>query len=528
MLTFASCTGGQQPPPPTDVVRRATITDGVSATGALSAVSTENLGFPKGGKLRSVRVRVGDRVSAGQVLATVDSYAYRLVLRQQEANLAAQEAALARIEQNPSVSGAQDTVDQANTIVSATKDQAAATQTADNAAIHRARRQLADDQDALDQAGDAVSALKRACRSARAGSAAANARLSALAQQALQQLQSGDVAGAAKSLAALSAALSNASSSSDAATACSQVATAEAAKTAAKQRVVSDRTALVAAEQKKDVDAAAGRVAVANAEQAEIAAQNTLNSASSDRPFNIEQQRAVVAGAEAMVRTARKDVRDTVMRAPGDGTVSAINGVVGEFLTPSTGTTALAPGSKAAIPGTGSAGTAGGGGAGTTTVVRPAGSQFLVLTNVNRMKVVLPFEESDAAQIKPGRNATVHVDSLPDVTLNGAVEQVAPSATDISGVIAYYVTVNLDSSDSRLKDGQTARGTVLTVDRDNVLSVANAAIRKQGNNSIVIVLGPGGQQRTVVFQPGAVGAERTEVLSGLTEGERVVLPSGSS
>lgn len=532
VCTLAACTGGQQPSLRTDVVRRTTVTNGVSATGALSAVSTENLGFPKGGKLTSVRVRVGDHVSAGQVLATVDSYAYRQVLKQQEANLVAQEAALARIEQNPSVSGAQDTVDQANTIVSATKDQAAATQTADNAAIHQARRQLAVDDDAEDQAADAVSALKKACRSAKTGSAAANARLSALAQQALQQLQAGDAAGAAKSLAQLSAALSSASSSSDAATACSQVTTAQAAQTAAKQRVVSDRTVVVAAEQKKDVDAAASRVAVANAEQAEITAQNSLNSASSDRPFNIQQQRALVAGAEVMVQTARQDVRDAVLRAPSDATVSAINGVVGEFLTPSTGTTALAPGSKAAIPGTGSAGTAAGAGggasAGAATVVRPAGSQFLVLSNVRRMEVVLPFEESDAAQITPGQRATVQIDSLPNVTLNGTVQQVAPSATAISGVIAYYVTVKLDSSDSRLKDGQTARGTVLTVELDNVLSVANAAVRKQGNASTVIVLGPSGQQRTVVFQPGAVGAERTEVLSGLIEGQRVVLPSGSS
>lgn len=532
VCTLAACTGGQQPSLRTDVVRRTTVTNGVSATGALSAVSTENLGFPKGGKLTSVRVRVGDHVSAGQVLATVDSYAYRQVLKQQEANLVAQEAALARIEQNPSVSGAQDTVDQANTIVSATKDQAAATQTADNAAIHQARRQLAVDDDAEDQAADAVSALKKACRSAKTGSAAANARLSALAQQALQQLQAGDAAGAAKSLAQLSAALSSASSSSDAATACSQVTTAQAAQTAAKQRVVSDRTVVVAAEQKKDVDAAASRVAVANAEQAEITAQNSLNSASSDRPFNIQQQRALVAGAEVMVQTARQDVRDAVLRAPSDATVSAINGVVGEFLTPSTGTTALAPGSKAAIPGTGSAGTAAGAGggasAGAATVVRPAGSQFLVLSNVRRMEVVLPFEESDAAQITPGQRATVQIDSLPNVTLNGTVQQVAPSATAISGVIAYYVTVKLDSSDSRLKDGQTARGTVLTVELDNVLSVANAAVRKQGNASTVIVLGPSGQQRTAVFQPGAVGAERTEVLSGLIEGQRVVLPSGSS
>jgi HlyD family secretion protein len=529
VLTLASCTGGQQAPLRTDVVQRATITAGVSATGALSAVSTENLGFPKGGKLTAVRVRVGDHVSAGQVLATVDDYAYQQVLKQQKANVAAQEAALARIEQNPSVSGAQDTVDQANTIVSATKDQVAATQTADNAAINRAREQLAVDDDAQDEAAAAVSALKKACKSAKAGSAAANAQLTALAQQAQQQLQSGDVAGAIKSLAQLSTALGSASSSSDAATACSQVTTAQAAETATKQRVVSDRTALVAAEQKKDVDAAVGRVAVANAEQAEITAQNSLNSASSDRPFNIQQQQALVTGAEVMVETARKDVRDTVLRSPSDGTVSAINGVIGEFLTPSTGTTALAPGSKAAIPGTGSAGAAGAAtGPGATTVVRPAGSQFLVLANVRRMKVVLPFEESDAAQIKPGQNATVRVDSLPNATFNGTVEQIAPSATAISGVVAYYVTVNLDRSDPQLKDGQTARGTVLTVDLDNVLSVANAAIRKQGNTSTVIVVDSSGNQRTVTFEPGAVGTDRTEVLSGLMEGQRVLLPAGSS
>jgi Biotin-lipoyl like len=69
--------GGQQPSLRTDVVRRTTVTNGVSATGALSAVSTENLGFPKGGKLTSVRVRVGEHVSAGQVLATVDSHSVR-------------------------------------------------------------------------------------------------------------------------------------------------------------------------------------------------------------------------------------------------------------------------------------------------------------------------------------------------------------------------------------------------------------------------------------------------------------------
>ena len=97
-------------------------------------------------------------------------------------------------------------------------------------------------------------------------------------------------------------------------------------------------------------------------------------------PFNIDQQRALVANGQALVRAAQRDVDDATLKAPVDGTVSAINGAVGEFLSPSCGVTAQAPGSDAAIPGTetrwrhrrAAAG-------GEATATRPGGSQFLVL-----------------------------------------------------------------------------------------------------------------------------------------------------
>ena len=58
-----------------------------------------------------------------------------------------------------------------------------------------------------------------------------------------------------------------------------------------------------------------------------------------------------------------------------------------------------------------------------------------------------------------------------------------------------------------------------------MLTVPNTAVRQQGGASTVVVYEPSGEQRTVTFEAGLVGPDRTEVLSGLNEGDRVVVPS---
>ena len=287
--------------------------------------------------------------------------------------------------------------------------------------------------------------------------------------------------------------------------------------------MVGDKTALVAAQQKKKVDAAAGKLSIASAQQAAIAAQNGLDSSSADRPHSIDQQQALVDSAEAAVRSAQKVVDDTTLKAPSDGTIEVVNGAKGEYVAPSTGTTAQAPGSAAAIPGSTAATERPATGAS-----RPGGTQFMVLSNVKKLQLVLPFEQSDAAQVLPNQKVSVQVDAVPDAVLDGHVVSIAPSSTATSGAISYYVTVALDQNDSKLRDGQTARGTVHTLEKDDVLSVPNAAVHRQGSTTTVVLLASDGSQQTAPFEAGVVGSDRTEVLSGLTEGQRVVLPSGAS
>ncbi|HEX3196961.1 MAG TPA: biotin/lipoyl-binding protein, partial [Propionibacteriaceae bacterium] len=515
-------------------VARATITNQVNSSGAVSAGASQNLGFAKGGRLTSLKVEVGDHVVAGQVLAKIDTYAARQVLKQQRANLAAQQAALDRIIANPAVSGARATLTQSRVILTATRRQVSAVSTADDSAITRARAQLRAARTAKQKANDALDAARDACNvpdpppAARTPPPTSAGRTppptsAARTPPPTSAAPTPPPTSAAPTPPPTSAAPTPPATPS---TCGVQVAMASSAQASAEQGVEAAKTTLAAAEQEKKVDAAAGQVSVETSRQSVVTAQNALNSASSDRPHAIDQQLALVDAAEALVRSAQKDVDDGTLTAPADGVISAINGVVGEYLSPSSGTTALAPGSHAAIPGSASAGGAAGAAATGTTATRPGGSQFVVLSSVKGFQAVIPFEESDAAKIAPEQLVSVSFDAIPGLIESGTVVSVAPSATAIAGVISYYVTIDLEDADSRLRDGQTARAEVITAERTNVLSVPNAAVRRQGDTDTVVVVDPDGRQRVVTFQPGLVGADRTEVLSGLSEGQRVVVSPG--
>jgi len=482
-------------------VQRTSITSGVSATGSLTAITEQNVGFTAGGQLTAVNVKVGDRVTAGQVLATIDPFAAQQALDQARGQLRTQQANLDRLNNSPLVSGSQDTLDQAQKILQKTKAQADAQNDAAETAVDNARRALSQAKKQLDKAEDAARA---ACSSVSAVSVASSGSSLTTSTKA-------------PAMPAMPTVPTTGSSSA----ACTS---AQAAVTSAKSGVVTAQNNLDAAKQQQDVTEESGRLAVANAQQGVVSAQNALDQASSDRPSNISAQAGQVTAAQAAVDTAQRNLDDTTLRAPVDGTVSAVNGTVGEFVGASTGTSALAPGTDATLPGTNGVASAAAAQA-AATPTRPGGTQFLVLDNVDEFQVVTAYNESDAAAIAPGQKVRLTFDAVPDLEITGSVLSVSPTATAISGVISYYVTVVLPKGDPRLKSGMTAQAEVLTKEIPGVLAVPSAAVRTQNGTSVVTVLDPNGTQRTVTVQTGATGDGKTQILSGVTEGQQVVLPA---
>jgi HlyD family secretion protein len=538
VLGAAAGCGGEPPPPPTGRVERGMVVTKVSASGSLSAIREQNLGFPKGGQLKEVSVKVGDRVNPGQVLARVDDFALRQTLNQLQGQLNSQQALFGKLVNATTVHGAQETLDQAQQILSATQSLIDTQVASDAAASDQAHKQLDFDSYLFDKAQEQLRADQASCAATggvpyvpRTPGNAAPPAGGPNSSVGVGPAQAGvdDPARVGPVFAGTTGTGGpNGGGNPNGNPACNRIPQEQTAVLNGRRQVLADKTALEANQQKENVDRAQGQVSIENARQSVVSAQNNLESAASDRPFNIDQQVALVASAQAQVAAAQKDVDNTVLRAPVGGTVSVINGIVGEFVQPSQGTTPLAPGALSPIPGlngtSGNSSTSLGNPA--TGAQRPGGTQFLVLTDVNTFQVVVPFEESDAAKVAPNQKVNVTFDAVPDLTRAGTVVSVAPSGSNIASVINYYVTVVLNETDPRLKDGQTAQARVVTNQVEDVLTVPNSAVRKRGDQSTVTIIDASGTQQQVRFQAGLIGDDRTQVISGLREGQQVVLRQG--
>jgi HlyD family secretion protein len=83
--------------------------------------------------------------------------------------------------------------------------------------------------------------------------------------------------------------------------------------------------------------------------------------------------------------------------------------------------------------------------------------------------------------------------------------------------------MTLEDSLAGLRDGMSATAEVIIERRDDVLLIPNRAVRGTLANPKVVVL-VDGQQKEREITLGLTDGINTEVLSGLEEGEEVVLP----
>ena len=93
---------------------------------------------------------------------------------------------------------------------------------------------------------------------------------------------------------------------------------------------------------------------------------------------------------------------------------------------------------------------------------------------------------------------------------------------------AYLVRVDFPNSDPRVRVGMTLNVDVITTQRDNVVLVPTSAILTEGNQSVVQVVGADGKAQTVKVKTGISDGTHTEIIGGLTEGQKIAgLPSST-
>ena len=157
--------------------------------------------------------------------------------------------------------------------------------------------------------------------------------------------------------------------------------------------------------------------------------------------------------------------------------------------------------------------------------VGTAGAAIRML-NRNPLHISLKLSENDVVKAQAGQNVDLSIDSLAGWKAQGAVSYIATASETTNGVVTYGVRVNFADPDPRVRVGMTANVTIITAVKDNALLVPNAALLPKGSGHIVQVLDAGGKVKDVDVETGLSDGTQTEILSGVSEGTRIVALPG--
>jgi HlyD family secretion protein len=157
----------------------------------------------------------------------------------------------------------------------------------------------------------------------------------------------------------------------------------------------------------------------------------------------IASAQATVKQREALLRQAQVDLERTIIRAPVNGTVILKNIDAGQTVAASLQAPVL----------------------------------FTIAQDLRDMQVEAAIDEADVGRLRVGQQANFTVDAFPRRNFVGEIKQIRKSPVNVQNVISYTVVISAANPDQSLLPGMTANVRVVVDSRDNVLKVANAALR---------------------------------------------------
>lgn len=226
--------------------------------------------------------------------------------------------------------------------------------------------------------------------------------------------------------------------------------------------------------------------------------------------------RAAIVSARATLADAREAVANATLRASIAGTVTSVDLSKGD---------AVGSGSSSSSSGSGASGSGMGGTGSSSASSSPSSSSSGTISIVSTKSFVVDatVAAEDAEQLKEGLQAEIAATGVDD-TVYGTVTEVGLVAqTNDSGAAVFPVTIEVTGKRDDLYAGVSATAAIVVQQRTDVLTVTSRALTSRDGTTYVTAIVDGKEVETAVETGGAYGMS-TEILSGLAEGDEVVVP----
>ncbi len=209
----------------------------------------------------------------------------------------------------------------------------------------------------------------------------------------------------------------------------------------------------------------------------------------------VAKARAQVAQAQALLERGEENLRNSTIVSPMDGLVLSRNVEVGDAVS-----SILVLGSQATL--------------------------IMTLGDVSDVYVLGKVDEADIGKVHFDQPARIVVESFKEKKFEGKVTKISPLGIEKDNVTTFEVRVSIRNFSGELKANMSANAEIILEEKQNVLLVPESAVvyDKNRNSSLEI---PDSQaekgRRKVAVKLGISNGVKTELASGLNEGQKVIL-----
>jgi HlyD family secretion protein len=152
-----------------------------------------------------------------------------------------------------------------------------------------------------------------------------------------------------------------------------------------------------------------------------------------------------------------------------------------------------------------------------------AGTVLFKMANMSDLVFRGTVDEIDVGRLKPGAEVTILIGALPDVRVRGRVTKISLRSKREEQSVGFPVEIAItDLNGAVLRAGYSASAEITVRRADNVLMIPERLITYAGDTATVMVQNAAGVPARRVIKTGVSDAVNVQVLSGLSERDRVV------
>ncbi|MBA7658336.1 hypothetical protein ES703_66286 [subsurface metagenome] len=155
------------------------------------------------------------------------------------------------------------------------------------------------------------------------------------------------------------------------------------------------------------------------------------------------------------------------------------------------------------------------------------GTMIMTLADVSEKHFRGDVDEADIGKVHLGLPARIYVEAYPDEPFKAELTHISPRGREKEDIINFEIRTIVSDQENRLRVGMSADAELILEEHENVLVIPEGAVIYEDGKTFVNIQDDSVEEgmRKVEIIKGISDGLRTEVLSGLEEGQVVVLPT---